>query len=315
MKFMSRVDRQRRAPYPDGLTEHCQPQMPDLGRRFRLEDRLFRPESQTQPTGDDAFADLMPFRVRDILLVSSAYDSYILEEDGLLGESLDVEYLQLNLSAAPRITRVSTGEDALLVLNTRRFDLVITMTRLGEMDVREFGRTVKERHPHLPVVLLAYNTAEASRLKESDWRIAIDQVFIWRGDFRIFLAIIKFVEDRLNVERDIALAGVRVIILVENSVRFYSSYLPMLYTELMRQNQRVMADGVNAKQRIRRMRARPKILLAETFEEGWALFERYRSMCWGSSPMLAIPETGERTRRPGSSSFVESNRSIPTCRR
>jgi hypothetical protein len=234
----------------------------------------------------------MPHRVRDILLVSSAYDSYILEDDGLLGESLDVEYLQLNLSAAPRITRVATGEEALALLGARHIDLVITMTRLGEMDVRKFGRMVKERYPHIPVVLLAYNSGEAARLKESEWRAAIDQVFIWRGDFRIFLAIIKYVEDRQNIEHDIRLAGVRVLILIENSVRFYSSYLPLLYTELMRQNQRVMADGVNAKQRIRRMRARPKIVLAENFEEGWDLFERYRDHVLGIISDARYPREG-----------------------
>jgi hypothetical protein len=243
-------------------------------------------------TRDDVFGDLMSFRVRDILLVSSAYDSYILEEDGLLGESLDVEYLQLNLSSAPRITRVATGEEALALLNARHFDLVITMARLGEMDVRKFGRMVKERYPHIPVVLLAYSSTEAARLKESEWRAAIDQVFIWRGDFRIFLAIIKYVEDRHNVEPDMTLAGVRVIILIENSVRFYSSYLPMLYMELMRQNQLVMADGVNAKQRIRRMRARPKILLAENFEEGWELFERYRDHVLGIITDARYPREG-----------------------
>jgi hypothetical protein len=243
-------------------------------------------------TGDDVFADLMSFRVRDILLVSSVYDSYILEEDGLLGESLDAEYLQLNLSAAPRITRVATGEEALSILDARHFDLVITMTRLGEMDVRKFGQMVKERHPQISVIVLAYNSSEAARLKESDWIAAVDQVFIWRGDFRIFLAIIKFVEDRQNVEHDMALAGVRAIILIENSVRFYSSYLPLLYTELMRQNQLVMADGVNAKQRIRRMRARPKILLAENFEEGWGLFERYRDHVLGIITDARYPREG-----------------------
>jgi CheY-like chemotaxis protein len=241
---------------------------------------------------DPVFRDLMGFRVRELLLVSSPYDSYALEEDALLGESLDVEYLQLNMSAAPHITRVSTGEEALRRLESHRFDLVVTMTHLGEMDVRDFGRAVKARHPDLPIVLLAYSSAEAARLKETSVRNWIDQVFIWRGDVKIFVAIIKYIEDRLNVDRDLALADVQAILLIENSVRFYSSYLPLLYSELMHQNQRVMADGVNAMQRLMRSRARPKILLAETFEEGWQLFEKYRKNVLGIITDARFPREG-----------------------
>lgn len=242
---------------------------------------------------DAVIRELMADRVREILLVSSLYDSYVLEEDGFLAESLDAEYFQLNLSAAPRITRVPTGEEALAALGSHHIDLVITMPRLGEMDLRDFGREVKRRQPGLPVILLSTNPAEAARMKESDCRDAIDQIFIWRGDIRIFLAIVKYVEDRWNAERDMELAGVRGIVLVENSVRFYSSYLPMLYTELMRQSQRVMADGVNAMQRLRRMRARPKIFLAETFEEGWDLVTRYRDHLLGIISDARFPMGGE----------------------
>lgn len=242
---------------------------------------------------DAIIRDLMSFRVREILLVSSLYDSYVLEEDGLLAESLDVEYFQLNLSAAPRITRVPTGEEALDILASHHIDLVITMPRLGEMDLRDFGREVKRRQRDLPVILLSTNPAEAARLKEADCRDAIDQIFIWRGDIRIFLAIVKYVEDLRNAERDMELAGVRGIVLIENSVRFYSSYLPMLYSELMRQNHRVMADGVNVMQRLRRMRARPKIFLAETFEEGWDLVTRYRDHIIGIISDARFPRGGQ----------------------
>jgi CheY-like chemotaxis protein len=241
---------------------------------------------------DPVFRDLMGFRVREMLLVSSPYDSYALEEDALLGESLDVEYLQLNLSAAPHITRVSTGAEALRALESRHFDLIVTMTRLGEMDVRDFGRAVKDRFPDLPIILLAYSSAEAARLKETSLRNWIDQIFIWRGDVKIFVAIIKYVEDRQNIDRDRELADVQAILLIENSVRFYSSYLPLLYSELMHQNQRVMADGVNAMQRLMRMRARPKILLAETFEEGWQLFEKYRENVLGIISDARFPHAG-----------------------
>jgi hypothetical protein len=245
------------------------------------------------------FRELMRYRIRDVLLVSSPYDSYILQEDAFLGESLDAEYQQLNLSAAPQITQVSTGEEALAALAGRPFDLVITMARLGEMAVQDFGRAVKERHPDLPVILLAYSPSEAARVKESDHRSCVDQVFIWRGDVRIFLAIIKYVEDRRNAERDTELAGVRLILLIENSVRFYSSYLPLLYAELMRQNQSLMADGVNTTQRLRRMRARPKILLAETYEEGWQLFEKYRRYILGVISDARFPREGRNDPEAG----------------
>ncbi|MBD3163225.1 MAG: histidine kinase, partial [Candidatus Eisenbacteria bacterium] len=250
------------------------------------------PEERTLPAEEDrfagmqemanrVFADLMAYRIRDVLLVSSPYDSFTLEEDGLLSESLDVEYHQLNLSAAPRITQVPTGEEALRALENHRFDLVISMARLGEMGARGFGSAVKSLFPDLPVVFLAYTPMEAASFKQAGRSLGVDQVFIWRGDVRIFLAIIKYIEDVRNVERDIELAGVRAIVLIENSVRFYSSYLPLLYTELMKQSQSLMADGVNVSERLRRMKARPKVLLAEDFESGWSLFERYHRYILG----------------------------------
>ncbi len=228
-----------------------------------------------------AFRDLMPFRIREVLLVSSQYDSYILEEDGRLAESLDAEFLDFRLSHAPHITQVSTGEAAQHVLETRPIDLVISMTRLGDMDVLQFGRSLKEKRPDLPLVLLADSPASASRVKDQNVGNVFDQVFVWRGDTTLFLAIIKYIEDRENVENDTNHAGVRTIILIENSVRFYSTYLPFLYAELMKQTQALIGDVANARQRLRRLKARPKILLAETYEDGWALYEQYRAFTLG----------------------------------
>jgi len=243
--------------------------------------------------------DLMGYRVREVLLVSSLYDSYILEEDGQLSESLDAEFYQLNLSTSPRITQVSTAQEALATLRERPFDLVIAMPRLGGMDVRAFARVVKELHPDLPVVMLADNHFEAHRVKELNRPPLLDQVFVWRGDVALFLAIIKLIEDRRNAHRDTSIAGVRTIILIENSVRFYSAYLPMLYAELTKQTQALMADGVNARQRLRRMKARTKILLAETFEEGWALFEEFRATTLGVITDARFPRGGENDPEAG----------------
>jgi CheY-like chemotaxis protein len=245
------------------------------------------------------FRELMSYRVREVLLVSSLYDSYILEEDGQLSESLDAEFYQLNLSSSPRITQVSGADEALAALERHPFDLVITMARLGGTDPRAFARRIKEAHPSLPVVLLADNHFEAHRVKELNRPPVFDQVFVWRGDVTLFLAIVKFVEDRRNVERDSEIGGVRTIILVENSVRFYSSYLPLLYTELMKQTHALMADGVNARQRLRRMRARAKIMLAETFEEGLTLFERFRATTLGIITDARFPRGGESNPEAG----------------
>jgi DNA-binding NarL/FixJ family response regulator len=246
-----------------------------------------------------AFHDLMAFRVREVLLVSSLYDSYILEEDGLLSESLDAEYHQLSLSYAPHITQVSTAEAARRAIDLRPFDLVITRTRLGEMDPIRFAREVKQAHPDLPVVLLADNPPEANRVKEQNEAGHIDQVFVWRGDVAVFLAIIKYIEDRRNVDWDTRAAGVRVILLVENSVRFYSSYLPMLYREVMEQTRALMADGVNARQRLRRMKGRPKVLLAETFEQGWEIYDRHRRHLLGVISDARFKRAGHTDPRAG----------------
>jgi hypothetical protein len=235
---------------------------------------------------------LIPHRVRNVLLVSSLYDFYTFEEDGRLTESLFSEYLELNLRYAPRIHRVSTAAEALVRLRRENFDLVISMLRVGSMDIMEFGKAVKNQAPTIPVILLAYNTRELQHFETLGPENGIDRVFVWLGDVRLFLAIIKYVEDRMNALHDARLAGVKSIILIEDSVRFYSLYLPMLYTEVVKQTQSLMADGVNRLQKIIRMRARPKILLATTYEEGLDLYERYHDHLLGVITDASFPRNG-----------------------
>jgi CheY-like chemotaxis protein len=239
-----------------------------------------------------SFASLMPWRVRNILLVSSIYDSFTFEEDGNLSELLVSEYLELNLSFTPVINRASTAREAIARLKIDPPDLVISMPRVGDMDVFEFGRTAKELCPELPVILLAYNTRELSALKSREEDDSIDRIFVWQGDARLFLAIIKMVEDLRNAQSDASAAGVKSILLIEDSVRFYSAYLPMLYTEIMEQTQGLMADGVNRMQRLLRMRARPKILFATGFEEGAALLDTYRDNILGVITDARFPRGG-----------------------
>ena len=230
--------------------------------------------SETRYLGDGPH-DLMAWRAREVLLVSSLYDSYLMEQDGPLAEGLDVEYRQLNLFAPPRITRVSTGEEALEAIRTRPVDLVVTMSRVGAMEVREFARALRRERPDLPIVVLAHSAPEAERLKAAGIRALVDRVFVWHGDVRIILAIVKTFEDARNAAHDVLVAGARVIVVVEDSERELSAFLPMLYAELMGQHQVLLADGVNERQRLRRMRMRPKILLAESFEEGVDLLKAY----------------------------------------
>ncbi|HCF57093.1 MAG TPA: hypothetical protein DFS52_03725 [Myxococcales bacterium] len=245
------------------------------------------------------FHDLMPNRVREILLVSSPYDAFILEEDGRLTERIFTEYSELNLSTAPRITHVATGARAFGLLTERRFDLVLTMVRIADTDVSAFAREVKQRYPSLPVVLLVLTEADLQHLPGGVDATAIDHVFWWTGDARILLAIIKLIEDSRNAPHDTATAGVRAIIVVEDSVRRYSSFLSLLYGELMAQSGSLVAEGVNDLHRLMRMRARPKLLLARTFEEAMGLFERYEEYVVALISDVRYPRGGEEDPKAG----------------
>ena len=227
------------------------------------------------------FRNLMPHRILNVLLVSSLYESFILEEEGLVSELITSEFVDMNLGHAPRVSRASTGREALAFIREQPVDLVITMTRLGQWNLPDFARTVKEICPGLPVVVLAGEMRELMRHPELSACDSVDRIFVWNGDAKIFLAIIKFVEDQLNAAHDCRVGDVRVIILVENSVRFYSAYLPLIYAEVFKLTQSLIAEGVNLVQRLLRMRARPKILLAETFEEARDLYSAFRDNLLG----------------------------------
>ena len=226
------------------------------------------------------FDKLMPFRIREVLLVAAPYDSFLLADDDALTELVFSEYLDLNLRYAPRVTRVSTAQEALARIQEEKFDLIITMASMGNFDLAEFARQAKSLSPGLPVVLLGFNRLELAQL-EPRARSAVDRVFLWLGDPRIFMSIIKLIEDERNIDHDVALSSVQAIIVVEDSVRFYSSYLPVLYSELMKQTQLLMAEGINLSHKMLRMRARPKILLAHDYESAWALYEKYRANLLG----------------------------------
>jgi hypothetical protein len=239
---------------------------------------------QLQYLGRDRYADfeqLIRKRVRNILLVASHYDAFTLEGGGRLTELILSEYRELNLSSAPRITRATSGKNAMDMIHAYSYDLVITMTRIGEMHPVELARRVKSVNNKLPVMVLGYNERELA-LIDSVPDHPVDMSFVWTGDVKLLVAIIKMVEDRLNVADDTRNGDVRVIIVVEDSVRFYSSYLPLIYKEVMNRTQELMADGINLNQKLLRMRARPKILFATNFEEAWELYNKYRKYVLGA---------------------------------
>lgn len=224
----------------------------------------------------------MQFRIRDILLVSSLYDSYIFEEDNRLYELIRQEYEGLSLSHSPELVQVSSGNDAFRLINDeRRFDLIITTLHIEDMSAISFAKKIREAGIDIPIVLLGYDNREMTDLIATQNISVFDKVFIWQGDYRIVLGIIKFLEDKLNVNNDAKRVGVQSIILIEDNVRFYSSYLPLIYTVVLQQSQSLISEGINLSHKFLRMRARPKILLCSSYEEAWDYFTKYEEYILG----------------------------------
>ena len=227
--------------------------------------------------GEDIFHQLMQKRVEDILLVSTFYDAFIFEQDGRLTEQIFGEYEQLNLSTAPHITSVPTGRDAINKLKEQSFDLVITMMRIGEVGPFQLAKETKKLYPNLPVLLLL-NVASDYVIWENnpEGKKYIDDVFLWNGDTKLFLAMVKNVEDKMNVEFDTALGLVRVILIVEDSVHYYSLFLPSLYSVIMNQTQKLIEEEVSDINKQLRMRIRPKVLLAHSYDEAMEIYNKYQ---------------------------------------
>ena len=239
------------------------------------------------------FHELMIKKVKEILLVSSLYDFCIMEEDGRLSERIIHEYRGLNLSQPPRITWVSSAEEALSVLDIKEFDLVITMPRLADMDAFAMGQTIKSKRPDLPVILMTHSALTPEVVPGQTHAQGIDGVFVWSGNTDILLALIKNAEDRLNVVHDTALAGVRVILFVEDSPIYASVLMPILYRAIVLQAQAVMVEGLNEEHRLLTMRARPKILFATSFEEARSLFKQFEPYILGIISDVSFPHNDE----------------------
>jgi len=227
--------------------------------------------------GEDIFHNLMKKKVHEILLVATFYDAFIFEQDGRLSEQIHGEYRQLNLSTSPRITSVPTGYQALQLLEKKKFDLVITMMRIGELSPFKLSKMIKEKYPDIPILLLLNVSNDIVMIdKESDEMKYIDNVFSWNGDSKIFLAMIKYIEDLWNVENDTKEGLVRVILLVEDSIHYYSMFHPLLYAEIMKQTQLLINEELDDINKRRRMRGRPKVLLTHSFEDAIEIYEKYK---------------------------------------
>jgi hypothetical protein len=246
-----------------------------------------------------AFYELMGIKIREILLVSSRYDAFIMEEDGSLASRIINEYSGLNLSQPPRVTRTPSAYAALEYLNEKKFDMVITTPHLDDMDAFSLGLEIKQLKQDLPVILLAHSTRGVYPPPENKDSSGIDEIFIWSGNSDLLLALVKNAEDRLNVDYDTRRAKVRVLILVEDSPVYYSSFLPLIYKEIVRQTQAVLEVGLNEEHRLLTMRARPKILLAMTYEEGMAIFDKFRPFVFGVISDARIPRNGKLDNEAG----------------
>jgi CheY-like chemotaxis protein len=245
------------------------------------------------------YHELMHHKIHDVLLVFTPYDAFIIEEDGSLASRIVNEYHGLNLSHPPRMSRVASGREAIDLIRDRHFDLVITMPMVDDMDGFALGKALKEIRPDLPVILLAHNLRAIQPPSGDVDTSGVDNFYVWSHDPDLLLALIKNVEDHLNAPNDTQRAMVRVLLLVEDSPQYRSYFLPLIYQEIMAQTQAVLDESLNEDHRLLKMRARPKILVARTFEEALELYDTYRPYLHGVISDTRFPKGGKLDGRAG----------------
>ena len=248
---------------------------------------------------DTAFQNLMQRRIFNVLLVASPYDAFMMEEDGRVEEQLYFEYVALNLSSPPRVTRVSRPAEAEELLSTKHFDLIIMMPGVDLSETFEGAKNLKAINPDIPVVVLTPFSKEVSRRLSKEDFAGVDYVFSWLGNVDLLLAIIKLLEDKMNADNDINEVGVQMILLVEDSVRFYSSVLPTLYKFLLKQSLIFSTEALNEHEQMLRMRGRPKVMLARDYEEAVELYERYGKHMLGVISDVSFKREGEKDSQAG----------------
>ncbi len=227
------------------------------------------------------FGGLMQRRIRKVLIISSNYDFFMLEEDGRIDEQIFNEYVSLNLRYPPIFIKASSAKIAFEILENENIDLIIEMLNIGDADTFQLARQIKNKYSEIPIIVLTHFNREVSLKLQNEDMSAIDYVFCWLGNANLLLAIIKLIEDSMNVEHDVENVGVQVIILVEDSIRYTSVYLPLLYKIILKQSRDFMKEALNEHQKMLRMRGRPKILLAKTYDEALELYHLYKNNLLG----------------------------------
>lgn len=243
---------------------------------------------------ETAFQNLMQRRIFNVLLIATPYDAFILEEDGRVEEQVYNEYVSLSLSSPPRFTKVANYEEAYDELRKRQYDLIIAMPGVDVSETFREAVHIDELYPDIPfVVLTPFSKEVRRRIANEDLR-GVDYVFSWLGNVDLILAIIKLIEDRMNADNDISNVGVQAILLVEDSIRFYSSILPHLFKFLLKQSKAFSTEALNEHEATLRMRGRPKVLMARDYEEARALIDRYGDNILGLVTDARFPRDGEK---------------------
>jgi len=256
------------------------------------------PDLQNHEFGETPFKQLMHNRVYNVLIVCSNYDYYLLEEDGRIDELIFYEYTALNLRNSPNFLHAYSLRKALTILGSEKIDLIITWLDTG-MSSFEMSQKIKQKHANIPIVALSHYADELRKLLQKKNDFSIDFVFHWNGNVDIFLAIIKLVEDQMNAENDINKIGVKAILLVEDSLRFYSRYLPLIYRVLLKQTRSFVHEGLNEHRTMMLKRGRPKVLLAKNYEEGINLFQKYKENLLGVISDVSYYREGQRDSQAG----------------
>ena len=248
---------------------------------------------------DVTFMNLMTRRIFNVLIVANPYDAFMLEDDGRIDEKIFNEYTELGMRYPPTFTQVSTTEEASEVLASTSIDLVICMPGNADNDAFDVARGIKAKFPDIPCVVLTPFSHGITRRMENEDLSIFDYVFCWLGNTNLIMSIIKLIEDKMNIEHDIAEAGVQMILLVEDSIRFYSSLLPMLYGYILAQSQHFSTEALNPHSAMLRMRGRPKVVLARTYEEAMELYDRYADNTLGVISDCRFPKGGEKDSEAG----------------
>ncbi len=248
---------------------------------------------------DTAFQNLMQRRIFNVLLIASTYDAFMMEEDGRVEEQLYFEYTALNLSSPPRVTRALNSSEAMELMEHKHFDLVIMMPGNDISETFTGARRIKENYPNQPIIVLTPFSKEVSRRLSNEDFSGIDYVFSWLGNVDLLLAIIKLLEDKLNADNDINNVGVQMILLVEDSVRFYSSVLPIVYKFILKQSREFSTEALNEHEQMLRMRGRPKVMLARDYEEALELYDKYSEHILGVISDVSFAREGKKDPKAG----------------